>query len=93
MLKKISKVNKVVGLIKKLNNTLPRKALLTLYKSFVPHLDYGDIICDQPNNESFCSKIETVQYNAALAITGSIGGISKVKLCKELGLESLKSRR
>ena len=43
----ISKANKGVGVIKKLNNTLPRKALLTLYKSFIrPHLDYGDIICD-----------------------------------------------
>ena len=69
----ISKANKGIGVIKKLNNTLPRKALLTLYKSFVrPHLDYGDIIYDQPNNESFCNKLETVQYNAALAITGSI---------------------
>ena len=56
-----------------MNNNLPRKALLTLYKSFVrPHLDYGDIIYDQPNNESFCNKLETVQYNAALAIAGSI---------------------
>ena len=42
---KMSKANKGVGAIKKLNNTLPRKALLTLYKSFVrPHLDYGDTI-------------------------------------------------
>ena len=91
---KISKANKGIGVIKKLNNTLPRKALLTLYKSFVrPHLDYGDIIYDQPNNESFCNKLETFQYNATLAITGSIQGTSKVKLYKELGLQSLKSRR
>ena len=74
---KISKGNKGIGVIKKLN-TLPRKALLTLYKSFVrPHLDYGDIIYDQPNNESFCNKLETVQYNATLAITESIQGTSK----------------
>ena len=59
---KFSKANKSIGVIKKLNNTLPRKALLTLYKSFVrPHLDYGDTIYDQPNNESFCNKPETVQ--------------------------------
>ena len=45
----------------------------TLYKSFViPNLDYGDIIYDQTNNESFCNKLETVQYNAALVTTGSI---------------------
>ena len=72
---KNSKADK--GVIKKLNNALPTKPLLTLYKSFVrPHLDYGDIIYDQPNNESFYNKLETVQYNAALAITGSIQGTS-----------------
>ena len=74
---KMSKANEGAGVIKKLNNTLPRKALLTLYQSFVrPHLDYRYIIYDQPNNESFCNKLETVQYNAALAITGSIQGTS-----------------
>ena len=91
---KNSKASKGVSVINKMNNTLPRKALLTLYKSFVrPHLDYGDIIYDQPNNESFCNKLETVQYSPAMAITGSIQGTSKVKLYKELGLASLKSRR
>ena len=75
-------------------NTLPRKSLLTIYKSFIrPHLDYCDIIYDQPNNESFCTKIEHIQYNAALAITGAIKGTSQTKLYKELGLESLKFRR
>ena len=65
-----------------------------LYKSFIrPHLDYGDIIYDQPNNESFCQKIEAVQYNAALSITGAIKGSSRDKLYKELGLESLKNRK
>ena len=38
-------------------------------------------------------KIESVQYNAALAITGAIRGTSKEKLYQELGLESLKDRR
>ena len=64
------------------------------YKLFVRTcIDYGDIIYDQPNNESFCNKIERVQYNAALAITGAIRGTSKTKLYHELGLESLKFRR
>ena len=58
-----------------------------------PHIDYGDIIYDQPNNDSFCDMIERVQYNAALAITGAIKGTSQLKLYKELGFESLKFRR
>ena len=91
---KITKANKGIGVIKKLSNILPKDALFTIYKSFVrQHLDYGDIIYDQPQNESFCNKLESIQYNAALAITGAIQGTSKVKLYKELGLEFLKSRR
>ena len=56
-------------------------------------IDYGDIIYDQPQNESFCDKIESAQYKAALAITGAIQGTSRDKLNQELGLESLKARR
>ena len=89
-----SQTLQLISLIISLAITLPRDALLTIYKSFVrPHLDYGDIIYDQPQNESFCNKLESIQYNAALAITGAIQGTSKTKLYKELGLEFLKSRR
>ena len=56
-------------------------------------IDYGDIIYDQPQNESFCEKIESVQYQVTLAITGAIQGTSCDKIYQELGLESLKSRR
>ena len=66
----------------------------TIYKVFLrPLIDYGDIIYDQPQNESFCEKLESVQYKAALAITGAIQGTSRDKIYQELGLESLKSRR
>jgi hypothetical protein len=44
-------------------------------------------------NEQFNNKIETVQYNSALAITGCIRGTSKQKLYSELGLVSLYDRR
>ena len=90
----ISKINKKIAVIKKLRYGLPRKSLITIYKAFLrPLIDYGDIIYDQPHNESFCEKIESVQYKAALAITGAIQGTSRDKSYQELGLESLKSRR
>ena len=90
----ILKMNKGISVIKKLRHSLPRKSLLTIYKAFLrPLVDYGDIIYDQPQNESFCEKIESVQYRAALAITGDIQGTSRDKLFHDLGLESLKSRR
>ena len=58
--KKITKENKGIGLICKLAHVLPRQSLITIYKSFIqPHLDYGDIIYDQPNNESFCNFTES----------------------------------
>ena len=90
----LNKVNETIGLLRKLQNILPREPLLTIYKSFVrPHLDYGDVIHDQHYNNSFHQKLESMQYNAALAITGAIRGSSREKLYQELGLESLKQRR
>jgi len=74
-----------------------------------PHFDYGDVIFHIPpqNNGAFgnnnangnrqlnvlMAKIESVQYQATLAITGTWQGTSKIKLYKELGLESLSDHR
>ena len=90
----LNKVNKTIGLLRKLHNILSRSALLTIYKSFIrPHLDYDDIIYDQAYNTSFHQKLELLQCNACLAITGAIRGTSREKLYEELGLESLQLRR
>ena len=89
-----SKVNNTIGIIRKLQNVLPRSAFLTIYKSLIrPHLDYGDIIYDKTFNESFQAKLESLQYNATLTITGAIKGSSTEKISEKLGLESLKSGR
>ena len=91
---KIKEATKGVNMIRKMNLLLPRSFLPPIYKSFVrPYLDYVDIIYDQPNNSLLSDKIETIQYNVALVITGAIRGTSKGKLYKELGLESSKDRR
>ena len=90
----IDKANKGIGVLRKLRFYVPRGSLLTIYKSFIRSLlDYADVIYDQPHNASFSQKIESIQYNAALAITGAIRGSSKEKLYQELGLEYLSSRR
>ena len=90
----LKKIIKTVGLLRKLHGNLPRTSLITIYKSFArPHLDYGDIIYDQSFNESFHQRIESIQYNAAIAITGAIRGTFSETLYQELGLESLRSRR
>ena len=88
----LHKINKTIGLLRKLHNTLPRLPLLTIYKSFIrPHLDYGDIIYDQVCNVLFY--LESIQQNLALAITTVIRGTYTEKLYNELGLETLEKRR
>ena len=83
-----------ISFLKRLSNKLPRDALLRIYKSFVRfHLDYGAIVHDKPNNESFTSMLERVQYKTYLAITGAIQGTFRERLYKELGLESPSDRR
>ena len=90
----LNKVNKTIGLLRKFQLILPRHSLITIYKTFIrPHLDYGDVIYDRAFNESFHQRLESIQYNAAIAITGTIRGTSSEKLFQELGLEILKSRR
>ena len=57
----LNKVNKTVGLLRKLQYILPREPLSRIYKSFVrPHLDYGNVIYNQQNNNSFQQKLELI---------------------------------
>ena len=72
------KISKTIGLLCKLQTFLPRAAL---------------ILYDQAYNMSLHQKLESIQYNACLAITGAIRGISKETLYQELRLESLQLRR
>ena len=75
------KTHKIIGMIRKLQPVIPRAALLTIYKSFFrPDLDYGDVIYDREFDESSQNKLGSVQYDAALAITGAIRGSSREKL-------------
>ncbi len=66
-------------------------------------MDYGDVIyhipakvCDFSGNlvlPNLMEKLESVQYSAALAVTGTWRGTSREKLYTDLGWESLSSRR
>ena len=89
-----SKTNKTLGLLRKLQNTLPRQALIIIYKALVrPHLDYGDVLYDKGYCASFHQKLQKIQCIACIAITGAISGTSKEKMYQELDLESFGSRR
>ena len=70
------------------------KSLLTIYKSFVqPHFDYDDIIYDNPENEALINKLEKVQYQACIPITGAFQGTLCESLYRELELECLQTRQ
>ena len=78
-----NKVNKTIGFLRELQDTLPRTSLITIFKSFIrAYVDYGDIIFDR-----------AIQYNAALAITGTVRGTTREKLYQERGFEYLQQRR
>ena len=60
-----------------------RKVLDQSYKLYIrPYLDYGDIIYH-------VKCVESVQYQAAIIVSGCIKGTSRVELYQELGWESL----
>jgi hypothetical protein len=90
---KIKKANKGIGLLKFLSRYTNRRVLDQMYKMYVrPHLDYGDVIYhDQILNSM--DLLESVQYKAAIIVSGCWQGTSREKLYLELGWESLKDRR
>ena len=67
------------------------------------HLDYCDVTFHIPSKihplplgmslHDHMEKLERVQYQAALAVTGAWQGTSRIKLYEELGWESLSDRR
>ena len=64
-----------------------------MYKLYVwPHLDNGDVLYHQydPNfSLSLTTVLESVQYSAALAVTGAWRGTNTDKIFEELRWESL----
>ena len=81
-------MNKTIGLLRKFQQVLPRPCLITIYEAFIgPHLNYGDVVFDQAFNNFFHQRLDSIQYNAALAITGAIRKTSKEKLYQEVRFE------
>ena len=81
-----SKINKTIGLLRKLHNTLPRQELIIINKAFVrPHPGYGNILYDQAYNASFHQKLvkNTVQClysNNRRAILGTFKEANKSRI-------------
>ena len=91
----ISKKRKKIGSLKCLYKYLPTHNLNELCKLYVrPHLDYGDVIYHIPSKvyefsknailANLMEKLESVQYSAALAVTGSWRGTSHENFTQSL---------
>ena len=66
----MSKVNKSIGYcVSSSNSVLPRASLFNVYKIFIlTDFDYADVVYDQSYKSTFYKKLESIQYNAALAV-------------------------
>ena len=69
-------MNKTIGFLRKLQNLQSYKALVR------PHLSYKDIPYDLTYNNSFHRKLESIQYNACLALSGAVRGFFEKKYIK-----------
>ena len=79
----LSKTNKTIRLLHKLQDLLPTEALITIYKAFVRlHLNFSDVLFDRAFNASSHEKLESIQYNASLALARTIRGTSKETLSR-----------
>ena len=89
----ISRCRTQVDCLRSYKYRLSRKALETMYKSFIlPKLDYADIIWDNCS-EILVDQLESVHLDAIRTIIGAVRGTSHIKLYTESGFISLKERR
>ena len=76
---------------------MSRDFIEQMYKLYVrPHLDYRELMYHKDDLEvplSLSKRLESVQYTAALAVTGAWKGTNKSKLLDQLGWEYLHNRR
>ena len=89
----ITKARKGIRVLRFMSKYLHRDVLDQLYKLYVrPHLDYCDIIYHKHDLDlklDFTKKLKSVQYSAALAVSGAWKGTKTDRIYEELGWESL----
>ena len=89
----INKTSMLISCIRSYKYQISRKALETMYKSFIlPLFDYADIVWDNCTDTQ-SKMLENLHLEAIRIIIGGIRGTSHQKLYKESGFCSLKERR
>jgi hypothetical protein len=87
------KASKCVGLMRRVCRELPRTCLENLYLTMVrPIIEYGGVLFDgSPKNHT--SPLDKIQREAGLVCTGAYKHTNNTTLMKELGWNSLETRR
>ena len=89
----IEKVSYRLNCMRRLQNTVPRKCLETVYKCMIrPVIDYGDVLFPVLTSNQ-AQRLESLQRQAALICTKAYQRTPHIFLLNELGWESLETRR
>ena len=89
----VSKVNKRVGLLRRVWNVLPQRTLNLLYKSLiVPHFDYCEVVWDNACR-TYLAKLDKLQNAAGKIILGLPRRYPTELLLNTLGWDTLSDRR
>ena len=91
--KLVSKVNKRIGLLRRVRNVLPTKTLKMLYKSLIIHdFDYCDVVWGNAGN-TLLSRLDVLQKTAGKVILGLPRRFPTDVLLKKLEWGKLSDRR
>lgn len=83
-----------ISILRRPQSKLPPAELITKWKLFIrPYLEHSDVLYDQFSNFSIHQNIESIQWNAALALTRAMKKDSTEMLHHSLALESPRQRR
>ena len=89
----ISKVAKVIGVLRRLKSLLPHHVLVTVYKSLIlPHFDYCSSVWGNLG-KGLAQKLQKLQNRAARIITGSDYTIRSSEILSDLNWSTLEQRQ
>ena len=89
----VTKMTKLVNMMRPLKGVFPRKALEIKYKSHIrPHADYAACVLGELT-DSHSKKLESIQYRAGLVVSGLPKTCSYNEVLDELGWSKLEERR
>jgi hypothetical protein len=89
----VSKANRCIGLLRRINRDVPRECLEILYKSMIrPILEYCDIVYDG-TTDTHLKRLEATQRQAAITCASAYKHTSHETLLDELNWAPLSIRR